>query len=95
MKSHPFARIFKEHYSLLQPCDEIRVLGLAKQLMGIERTTTYRLRKIKIIERLMHSKKVDFVLLDEKKRMNIMSLGDSSERKKEEEELPTRTDDEV
>ena len=44
---------------------------------------------------LMHSKKVDFVLLDEKKRMNILSLGDSSERKKEEEELPTRTDDEV
>jgi len=59
--SHPFARIFKEHYSLLRPPGQIRVLGLSQQLVKckLKATTVERLSVIQRFEDLMDSLKME------------------------------------
>jgi hypothetical protein len=59
--SHPFARIFREHYSLLQPRGQIRVLGLSQKLVRSKwkATPEKELLKVKCFEVLMDSRRME------------------------------------
>jgi hypothetical protein len=78
--SHPFARIFKEHYSLLRPRGQIRVLGLSQQLVKskLKATTVERLHVIKRFEVLMDSRKMEDSIVQDASAMPCGGLGSGS-----------------
>ena len=59
--SHPFARTFKEHFSLLRPPGQIRVLGLPQRLVKskLKAAPEEELHIIKRFEFLMDSRKME------------------------------------
>ena len=57
---HPFAKIFREHYSQLRPRGQIRVLGLSEQLVKRKvKGAMERQQAIKKLENAMDSHKID------------------------------------